>query len=326
MVRVTGRRVPAATLVCGALVAPGVAWALVRGFGLERGPLVQLLAFTPYVAVTALIPLAVSLLARRWWAAAAAAVTVLALGAAVLPRAVPSGDPAAGGPELRVMSANLWASAADPATVVALVRDQAVDVLALQEFTPAGQRRLHAAGLLDLLPHQVAEPVVGTSGSAIYSRFPLHGTGVRANVGGFLQAYATVAVPDSAPVYVESVHPCAPHSVSQLSCWWKDLAGQPPAAPDGEVRILAGDFNATLDHIALRRILRTGYQDAADAVGAGLSPTWGPYGRRRVPPVTIDRVLVDERASVHDFSVHPLPGSDHRAVIAGLSLPGVTGG
>ncbi|HEX2357447.1 MAG TPA: endonuclease/exonuclease/phosphatase family protein, partial [Micromonosporaceae bacterium] len=38
------------TVLCWALAAPGLAWAAVRLGGVEVGPLVQLLAFTPYAA------------------------------------------------------------------------------------------------------------------------------------------------------------------------------------------------------------------------------------------------------------------------------------
>ena len=44
----------------------------------------------------------------------------------------------------------------------------------------------------------------------------------------------------------------------------------------GDVRILAGDFNATLDHPELRALLDRGYVDAADAAGAGLAGRPGP--------------------------------------------------
>ena len=94
----------------------------------------------------------------------------------------------------------------------------------------------------------------------------------------------------------------------------------PPATPDGRLRILAGDFNATLDHAELRRVLDTGYQDAAAQVGAGLHGTW-PHGRRFPPPVTIDHVLADERLGVRAVSIHTIPGTDHRAVLAELELP-----
>lgn len=308
---------------CWLLVAPGAVWALLRVFGLERGPLVQLFAFTPYAAAAALLPLAVTLLVRRWWQAGVAGVAVLALALAVVPRAVPGDATPAGahGPAVRVLTANLRFGGVDPQAVVRLVHGQRVDLLALQELTGDAAQDLARAGLDGALPYREVHPEGGAAGSAIYSRFPLTDGGVRVNPGGFWQAYATVAVPGGPPVLVESVHPCAPFGLSQLDCWRADLAAQPPAAPDGPIRVLAGDFNATLDHAALRRLIATGYRDAAASVGAGLTPTWGAYGRRKVPPVTLDRVLADRRVGVRGVSVHPLPDSDHRAVLVELVLP-----
>ena len=85
--------------------------------------------------------------------------------------------------------------------------------------------------------------------------------------------------------------------------------------------ILAGDFNATLDHWALRRLLRLGYVDAASQVGNGLSPTWGPQPGRRPALLAIDHFLDRWRCTVLSTSTHVLPGSDHRAVYAELRLP-----
>ncbi|HEX5596036.1 MAG TPA: endonuclease/exonuclease/phosphatase family protein [Micromonosporaceae bacterium] len=296
-------------------------WAVVSGLGLERGPLVQLLAFTPYVAAASLAPLVLMLILRRWWTAGVAAVAALVLIGSVAPRALPGPAVMANGPTLRVLTANVLAGAADEVALVRLVRDKRVDVLALQEFTPDAEAELDRLGLAELLPHRQTNPEVGTSGSALYSRFPLRDGGVRRNEGGFSQAYATVQVPDAPPVLVESVHPAAPYALSMLPAWRTDLASQPPATPEGPLRILAGDFNATLDHAALRTLLRTGYVDAAAAVGAGLIGTWGPYDGDLIPPVTIDHVLVDKRIGVRAVSVHPLPDSDHRPVLAELTLP-----
>ena len=85
------------------------------------------------------------------------------------------------------------------------------------------------------------------------------------------------------------------------------------------MRILAGDFNASLDHAVLRGLIGRGYADAADRAGAGLVPTWG-YGGTR-PPLTIDHVLVDRRCAVTGYSVHDIAGTDHRAVLAEIRLP-----
>jgi len=308
------------------VVAGFALWAVVRLFGLEAGyPFIQLISFTPYLAALALpVPL-VALVLRRWPAAAVATLTVAALAAAVLPRGFAAGDPLPAGPTLRVLTANMMVGAADPARLVALVRTERVDLLALQEYTPQAERALDAAGLAGLLPHRSAHPIPGVGGSALYSRLPLHDDGVRMNPYEFGQARATVPVPGAAPVAVESVHVTAPASTSPdlgskvTEAWTRALAAEPPATVDGQVHLLLGDFNATLDHAALRRLIGTGYRDAADVTGQGLSMTW-PYDRL-FPRVALDHVLADRRVGVRRVAVYPVPGSDHRAVLAELVFP-----
>ncbi|MFI7607573.1 endonuclease/exonuclease/phosphatase family protein [Micromonospora sp. NPDC049366] len=312
-----------ATTLCWLAVAPAALWAALRLAGLDRGPAVQALAFTPYVAAWSPLPVVLAFALRRRWAAAVAAVTAVALLAVVAPRAVAAEPPPATGPTVRLLTANLLAGAADPAVLVDLVRRHHVDVLVVQEFTPAAQADLDRLGLDRLLPHRQLNPLVGTPGSGLYARFPVSEPGVRRHRGGwgFTQAYATVAVPGAPPVHVESAHPAAPYALDQLGFWHEDLAAQPPATPDGPLRILAGDFNATLDHAPLRALLSTGYVDAADATGQGLVGTWGPYDGDLIPPVTIDHVLVDRRVAVQRVEVLDLPGTDHRPVLATLRLP-----
>jgi endonuclease/exonuclease/phosphatase family metal-dependent hydrolase len=147
---------------------------------------------------------------------------------------------------------------------------------------------------------------------------------------GFHQTTAVVDVPGAAPVEVHSVHPDPP---APESGWAAGLQAQPPAHPsaraqpsagtDSPLRILAGDFNATLDHVELRRLLRTGYRDAAAMVGRGLVPTWPYYGHRVAftPKVTIDHVLVDRGIGVRDFDAVTVPLTDHRAIIATVLVP-----
>ncbi|MFD2357485.1 endonuclease/exonuclease/phosphatase family protein [Nonomuraea ferruginea] len=61
----------------------------------------------------------------------------------------------------------------------------------------------------------------------------------------------------------------------------------------------------------MRDLLGRGYADAAHQAGAGLTPTW-PNGRGLPPFITIDHILVDERAGVSSFDVLDVPGTDHR--------------
>ncbi|SBT37386.1 Metal-dependent hydrolase, endonuclease/exonuclease/phosphatase family [Micromonospora narathiwatensis] len=323
--RSTARNRRIATTACWLAVAPAAAWVLFRLAGSDRGPLVQAVAFTPYAAVGSLVPLVLALALRRRAAAVVAAATTLALIGAVAPRAVAAPQPVADGPTLRLLTANLLKGRADPTRLVDLVRRHRVDVLAVQEFTPGIAAELDRLGLDALLPYRVLNPEVGTTGSGLYARFPLGEGGFRRNQGFlFTQAYGTLAVPGAPPVRVESAHPAAPYAVAVVPDWRTDLRGQPPATPRGRLSILAGDFNATLDHAPLRALIATGYADAADAAGAGLAGTWGPYDGDKIPPVTIDHVLVDRRVAVRSVAVYAVPGSDHRAVLAELRLPAST--
>lgn len=208
---------------------------------------------------------------------------------------------------------------ADAATIVRLVRDNRIDLLAVQEYTPGARDNLRAAGLDALLPYRLddAEPLA--VGSALFARVPLQDGGFSVAPGGFVEVTATLRVGGAAPVVVRSVHPCAPYTLAHQGCWRSGLDREPRATAGGAPRLLLGDFNATLDHPALRRLIGSGYRDAADAVGAGLRPTWPADA---VPLVTLDHVLVDPRIGVRSVTVHAVPDTDHRAVVAVLAIPG----
>ncbi|WP_150238758.1 endonuclease/exonuclease/phosphatase family protein [Nocardiopsis quinghaiensis] len=324
------RRSPAVTVLV-ALVALGLAvFAALRVFGLERGwPLVPALAFTPYLLGLALLAGAGTGLARRWVSTGALVAVAAVLAAAVVPRAVPFGVTSAGGPAVRVMTLNTLGGGAGAAEVVALVRDRGVDVLTLQEVTPDLVRDLSTAGLDDLLPHvdDHSDPR-GAHGSTIHSAFPLTDLGDAATGGdAFAMPTSLVRLPEDGnedgeedTVEVTSVHVPPPLTPSYADAWSRGLGALAEAPDSGTTRVLAGDFNATLDHAELRAVLDSGYLDAAEVLGEGLRPTW-PSGRP-VPGLTIDHVLVDPVTGVDRLEVLEVPGTDHRAVFVEVTLPG----
>lgn len=311
------------TVIAALLALPGAVWTVLRLVGPTGGwPLIPLLAFTPYALLATLVPFAVALLMRQWWVASAAALITIVLASFVLPRGFGGPDPAgaADGPQLRVLTMNMDWGGADPDEIIQLVRDDHVDLLALQEFTPRARRLLESHGLLDLLPNSAAHPVPDPSGSALYSRYPLTDTGYLPLPGDFGQAYATVNAPGAPPLLVDSVHPIAPAERDLVPYWKAGLAMEPRADRGGPVRLLLGDFNATLDHAPLQALLRSGYRDAAATLGDGFVGTW-PYDGTRLPKVTIDHVLADPRIAIRALSAHQVNGTDHRALYAQLTLP-----
>ena len=300
------------------LVVPVGAWVVVRLFGLERGfPMVPLVAFTPLMVVGAVAVTALAALLRQRAAAGVAAVLAAVLVVLVAPRAL-GGPDGADGPRLRVLSANMQFGTGSPEALVDAVRRTRADVLSVQELTPELARDLDAAGLAELLPERVIEPRPRGPGIGLYARIPLTPGPITGRLRNPL-AVATARPPGGPPVELMAVHVTPPNR-HQVAGWRADLRAVPRAKPRGRLRILAGDFNATLDHAELRDLLDSGYVDAADEVGAGLRATW-PDDRRLPPPVTIDHVLADARAGVREVSVHPIPGTDHRAVFAELVLP-----
>ena len=299
-------------------------WAAARLAGADRlrfaeAWAVPLLSFTPQVTAGAW---ASALLLRGTGPAAATAIAGAALTAAVAPRAVPSRQPPAAGPVLRVLTANLLFGRAAAEEVTELAHRTHADVLFVQELTAQAAARLQRAGLGDLLPHRVTQPLPhGTGGGGIYARYPLRSEPPAASASA-ARCTARLDLPSGQFVQLACVHaapPKPPWSPGATARWRSQLSALP--APDDNPRILAGDFNATLDHAQFRRLLRRGYADAASQAGHGLSPTWGPQPGRRPALLAIDHVLTDRRCAVLATSAHRLTGSDHRALYAELRLP-----
>ncbi|GAA3626440.1 endonuclease/exonuclease/phosphatase family protein [Nonomuraea rosea] len=299
-------------------VTPFAVWAVARVGGLERGSLpTQIMTATPYAAAGSLIPLLIAAVGRKRAATAVALLATTALGFAVLPRALGTAEATAGRP-LKVMTINMLFGRADIQTIMKLVREFDPDVLSTQELTPGAVADLDAAGLKELMPHRVLQDEWSAGGSGLYSKHPVQPLWDLMPPVGHQMPAALISLPGGKPIEFIDAHPFPPLG-DQVSDWNEALAAFPSASAD-RVRILAGDFNASLDHAAMRGLLARGYKDAADQVGAGLIPTW-PANKRVPPIITIDHVLVDERAGVREVSVHDVPGTDHRAVLAELTVP-----
>jgi endonuclease/exonuclease/phosphatase (EEP) superfamily protein YafD len=306
------------------VVAGGFAgWAAARLAAADRVrrtgiPAVPLLAVTPQVAAAAPWAALGLRLARRRGPAATAALAAAALGLAVRPRGIPRPQPTASGPVLRVLTVNMFHGQGDAGTVVARARQVEADVLFLQELTADAVTRLKQAGLTDLMPHTRLELRKGSGGSGIYSRFPLS-EGPRVVPVRAAHPTALLELPSGEAVELICVHTSAPALRRDGADRWRaELAALPH--PGRLPRVLAGDFNATLDLAAFRDVLRLGYADAARQAGKALTPTWGPWGTGAI--LTLDHVLVDPSCAVLACSVHVIPGSDHRAVYAAIQLPG----
>ncbi len=304
-----------------AAVIPILIWTVIRLFGLESGyPLVAMMAFTPYVAIAALLVTGVAVALRNWAAATLVALAMLCLAAVVLPRTIGSETANAAGHEtLTVLAANVHVGGADPDALVALVDRLHPDLLSVEELTPSFAAKLKQEGIFRRLPHSMLLAHRNASGTGLYSRLPLTPLPHQTRFF-FRMPRAVLTMPDGRRLRVVGVHPYPPLSTNVGR--WQTALESLPSAGEGTPWVLAGDFNGTLDQAQFRDVVDRGYIDAGAATGKGLEPTFPTMGHRMLPPtITIDHVLADRRLGIADYGVDDLANSDHRAVHATIVLP-----
>jgi endonuclease/exonuclease/phosphatase (EEP) superfamily protein YafD len=306
------------------------AHALVTGGPATRAAVVQ--AWRPHLAASALAGAALlAVRPRTRLLAAGLAAAGLVAGRQVVPRAVRGPDDAAlsdpglddtgsGEGEVAVLAGNMRHGRADTGALAALIADERPDFVVLPEaggdfrdklmplldglgyraWVASGGRRRDGADVTLLVGERAGDVRVWPAAGM---RVPhLEAT------GGILGART-----------LHAVHPSAPMS-ERSTAWWHDemaLIGRwctGPVAP-----LVAGDFNATLDHPGLRAALGR-CRSAAAGTGRGLISTY-PAGFPRWLGIQIDHVLVPADAVTTRFAVLDIPGSDHRAVLARVRLP-----
>jgi endonuclease/exonuclease/phosphatase (EEP) superfamily protein YafD len=312
------------TLVVAVFTVPDLVFGLDR-----RSPLAQLVSFRPWVVVGLLllsVLLAVMLrYDRRVWPFVAGAVVVLLIGAGMMvPRAIADPVPTAGTP-LKVLAFNTYEGRADPRELTELIRTEQPDVISLEE---AGRR--FSAKL---------EPLIAPLGYRLYPSTGVGGADVQNVTAGVSERLGAVQVrighdtstfPDVivtggglGALQFVAFHSVAP-TPGSVPNWVSDLEYLKRWCDEASPAVVVGDFNATLDHSALRTGT-AGCGDAASQRGMGLTPTWGPYslgaGVRSVIGPAIDHVFATRGIEAQEYAVHDIAGSDHRAVTSTLRVP-----
>lgn len=291
-------------------------------------PVAQLVPFFPY-AVAAAVPLAVLAVTGRRYLLSLVMIVCVALGGFVAAKAfiaadqqIVHADPAAPG-TLRVMTLNASYGQADAEWVSDVVRAEGVEVLAVQELTPQFDEAMRAAGIGELLPHQVTGGAApgSAAGSGLYSALPLTDAQEGTEMSTFAMPSAVVDA-GGQDVLIRCVHPVPPMP-GNTGTWQRELR-EIGATAHAEERsqIVLGDFNATHEHATFRELLGDRFHDAWRLTGAGLERTWPegldlPLIGTRVPALfQLDHVVVDDSMRVADIRSQIAPGTDHRAVLA----------
>ncbi|MBT2418623.1 endonuclease/exonuclease/phosphatase family protein [Streptomyces sp. ISL-22] len=278
-------------------------------------PVPQFLAFLPWLLVPTGGGLLLALFSR-WWTGVVWAVGLLGLLAWYIEPYGKTGRP--DGPalvSLRVLTSNVeFGHATD--SLVAAVRRERPDLVFVQECEYTCDATLTSA-LAGDYPHRAARIAGGSAGSVVLSRFPLRPAGA---VAGTMAMPGAVADVRGHAVRLQLAHPMPPLP-GQIGLWRRELDALHDFAAehDRTPLVLAGDFNASQDHAAFRRILDAGLRDAARLTGHDRTPSW-PARTAPTFGVQIDHVLLSADLSARTARFLDLTGTDHRALLVDVTL------
>ncbi|WP_332666515.1 endonuclease/exonuclease/phosphatase family protein [Aeromicrobium sp.] len=220
-----------------------------------------------------------------------------------------------------VMTANLHIGRADPDAVLDAVDRHGVDVLVLVEVTPTALVELDEAGLGRRLGHRAGAAQPDRDGIMLFANNPLHDlTEIDTSSPGFGAEMTT----SSGPLRILAVHPIAPNN--GVAQWANDLDVVVAAARASHgPTMVAGDFNATLDHPQLQALMDSDYRDASADAGLGWRPTWPSSDNVRLISLRLpslfglDHVFIRGPLEATDADVRAMPGSDHRALVTRIA-------
>ncbi len=222
--------------------------------------------------------------------------------------------PPAKGDVLKVVQLNVLKVNRHTDEVVEWLRNEAPDVVSVQEVDLGWLSAL--AALRDIYTHRVSRPSDDLFGIAVFSRYPFKER--RIEKMPIYDAPAIFAEIDwkGTPVRIAAVHSPPPlvtksviarkHTLDIMAKWSR--------TEDNKATLVLADLNVTPATAIYRRVLKdSGLSDPRQ--GRGLLPTW-PAPFPALVRLPLDYILHNDKLRVVDFRIGPSVRSDHHPVIA----------
>jgi endonuclease/exonuclease/phosphatase (EEP) superfamily protein YafD len=323
-------------------------------FGLDEvTPFTQLVSFRPQLLVLVLV-LGLAMLLRWNWRIAAGLVILLALtgGALLAPRqfSAPT-PPPAGTRALTVMVANVLGGGADAGEVAKLINAHRPDIVSLPEAQVDVRQEIeaHLTGLRYYGYTQQANAEVESATSVLVAADlgNVHFDSEKLDTGQVSSEQPGTAKPGAGDPGAVTIGPVQqtttqfghiiitggelgklrliayhgyPPLPKDVTIWKQDLQVVKDWCASGTQTVVAGDFNATIDHADFRDALGSNCKSVGPTVGEGFQGTW-PANRPVLFRTQIDHVVVSDGILPGKFQTYEMEGSDHRAVITTIAVP-----
>lgn len=270
----------------------------------------------------AVLAAAIVALLCRWWKLAVAAVPLLVftLGPAAwsyVPR-----DVVAKRVDVTLLSCNLMFVNTHGAEVAEHVAQLNPDVICLQELTP----KLEVA-FRDRLGHQYPYietlPQMDAFGVGVFSKLPFAGKPGLAipDRDGVPEQRVQLIVRDTT-VTLYNMHLYPPGTILDYRDlnWQVDQLRQAIGRETGPL-VISGDFNFPQTTRQAKLVESAGLHEAFTSGGWGRGATWPAiWPLKIVPGLRLDHVYLSPDIRCDSMQVHPAEGSDHRMVVAKLTV------
>jgi endonuclease/exonuclease/phosphatase (EEP) superfamily protein YafD len=217
----------------------------------------------------------------------------------------------------RIMTLNTRTGLADAKEIVQTVKEQHVEVLALQEMSQGFIQRLTAAGIYSVLPHSViASTKHGDNGgvNGLWSAASMSDKNANLIPVEASSIPAASITLGTTTVRFGSVHPNSPTRGKQ-SVWSSGLDSISSLKNYDHTYVLMGDFNSTWDHSSFRSLLGSRFVDSSQQAGEGFHMTY-PANSKIPSVIEIDHIVHDTGVVVGDMETVEIAGSDHKALLA----------
>ena len=267
-----------------------------------------------YLLASAVLLIAFVFMRRRTEIAALAATLVLNAGLVAPWYGLPGSQAAAEAPVLTLLLANVYSGNDRYEDLLALIRDEAPDIILLQELTPAWLANIEP-GLADY-EHRLSVPRSGSFGIGIFSRPQLTSMDtIESPPLGFPTLVATIGLPDR-PLTLVTTHPMPPMGTEDYAARNEQLRSVAALVNERGADVLIGDLNTTIWGNAYRRLEEeTGFRNSRR--GFGVLPSWPTF--LPIAMIPLDHCLVSDHLDVVETKLGPPIGSDHRPLIVKLA-------
>ena len=321
------------SLLLWLVMVPTVALMWMRTIPLEdsTGPAIpELVSFIPLLFIPVAIVVVLALLWRRYLLVIVSAASLGLLLFWHWGYFVPSGrltnppattqasSPSTSDSYLRLMTLSADGGRASATEVVRAVREEGVEVLAMQEVSWALIDELEEAGLTDILPNMVQ----GMAGN--HDNGGINCLWFRASVSNpsdnlldidtSAMSAGSIQVGGKTLRFV-SAHPNSPVRNAQ-ALWSEGLNVLEQLSSYDHNYVIMGDFNATWNHAAFRALLGTTFVDAGEQAGEWFHMTF-PSNMPIPPLIEIDHIVYTKGAGlfVGKLATRSIPGTDHQALL-----------